>query len=247
MMKINQFIDTTYLKTPLQAKLTESEDLTAVKNCIQEAINQQFKLVMILSNHVQFAKKMVETANANVLIGTVIDFPAGGSSIQNKINEAAFAIAQGADELDFVINYQAFKKKDFQIVIDEILTCTEFCLSKNKTIKWIIEVAALSTSEITAICQLLKQQITTNFSAQNWSRVFVKSSTGFYKTLDDTPNGTTNTTIKLMIDSASPLPIKAAGGVKTYADALTLIAMGVERIGTSNAINLINNQSTEGY
>ena len=68
-----------------------------------------------------------------------------------------------------------------------------------------------------------------------FSKVFVKSSTGFYKTENNEPNGATIPTIKMMLENASPLPVKAAGGVRTYEEAVAMIDLGVKRIGTSGA------------
>jgi len=65
--------------------------------------------------------------------------------------------------------------------------------------------------------------------------VFVKSSTGFYKTEGGKPNGATFEAMEIIKEYASPLAIKAAGGVRTYEDAVKMVAMGVERIGTSSA------------
>ena len=74
---------------------------------------------------------------------------------------------------------------------------------------------------------------------------FVKSSTGFYVTLNNEPNGATVDTIKIMLENASPLPVKAAGGVRSYADAVEMIQLGVQRIGTSGAKAIIDGITTQ--
>ena len=87
-----------------------------------------------------------------------------------------------------------------------------------------------------------------NFSETDLSKIFVKSSTGFYETTDGKPNGATFEGIAIMLDNAGKLPVKAAGGVKTPEDAAKMISMGVKRIGTSSALALIENESSsEGY
>ena len=72
--------------------------------------------------------------------------------------------------------------------------------------------------------------------------MFVKSSTGFYKTADNIPNGATLPTIKLMLENSFPLPVKAAGGVRTYDEAIAMIRLGVKRIGTSSAKAIVTGE-----
>ena len=74
-MNIKQYLDATYLKTAAQAGLSEAENVIVVKNNIQEAIDEQFKLIMLRPNMVSLAKKMITAANSTLQIGTVIDFP----------------------------------------------------------------------------------------------------------------------------------------------------------------------------
>ena len=82
--------------------------------------------------------------------------------------------------------------------------------------------------------------VISNFKEEHYASVFVKSSTGFYKTEDNLPNGATIPTIVMMLENASPLPIKAAGGVRNYQEAQDMIRLGVKRIGTSSAKAIID-------
>ena len=82
---------------------------------------------------------------------------------------------------------------------------------------------------------MIKEVVLNNFDDQAAQKVFVKSSTGFFKTSDNKPNGATFETIKLISENAKPLRIKAAGGVRDYGTALKMISLGVDRIGTSSA------------
>lgn len=240
-MNINSYIDSTYLKTPAEAKISIEEDLKTVRKFIEEAINEEFKLIMIRPNHVAIAKKIVVDSMSNLKIGTVIDFPNGDSSIEKKLTEAQKAINDGADDLDFVCNYIAFKNKNFDLFEAEILKGTAFALQHQKTIKWIIEVAALTNDEIIEISKLIKKIVLNNFKSTDYNFIFVKSSTGFYKTENNLPNGATEQSVKLMLENAFPLPVKAAGGIRNLNEALAMIDLGVKRIGTSNAKNMINN------
>lgn len=247
-MNIKKYLDSTYLKTNIQAGLSEKENEEIARKFIQEAIDESFKLIMIRPDRVALAKKMITTANSKVLIGTVIDFPEGVSSIEKKLKEALQCIQNGADELDYVCNYNAFKSGDITLVTEEILKGTQLGLDNNKVVKWIIEVAALNDLQIAQLSALIKNVIVTNFKEENYNSVFVKSSTGFYATENNLPNGATVSSIKIMLENACPLPVKAAGGVRTYDEAVEMVNLGVKRIGTSGAKAIANGEeSTSQY
>lgn len=245
-MDIKQYLDSTYLKTPSQAGLSETENLEVVKSVIGEAIAERFKLVMIRPEIVAIAKQMAAKAQSKVSIGTVIDFPLGQGTTEAKLAEARQAIEDGADDLDFVLDYESFKSGNVQSVKQQVLECTQLGLKHNKIVKWIIEVAALNDHEIVQLSALVKNVVLSNFDESNYTRVFVKSSTGFYKTRDGIPNGATVSAVKLMLENSYPLPVKAAGGVRTLEEAEQMIALGVKRIGTSSAAAIAAGSSTSG-
>lgn len=234
-MNIRSYLDSTYLKTAQQAGLSEAENTTIVKSFIQEAIEEKFKLIMIRPDKVALAKEMITKAKSPLTIGTVISFPAGTASLDEKYAEASQAIKEGADDLDFVCNYEAFKNEDTATVKKEVLVLTQLGLEHHKTVKWIIEVAALNDTQIIRLTTLIKNTVMSNFRESDYHSVFVKSSTGFYPTKDGLPNGATVPAIIMMIENAAPLPVKAAGGVRTYEEAVQMIRLGVKRIGTSSA------------
>jgi deoxyribose-phosphate aldolase len=243
-MNIKDYLDSTYLKTANQAGISENENTEIVINCIQEAIDERFKLVMIRPEMVALAKKMILKENSKLNIGTVIDFPQGNAPINKKLLEARQAIIDGADDLDFVCNYEAFKKGKINLVKEEILKCTQFGIQNHKIVKWIIEVAALNNQQIIQLSALIKNIVISNFKEENYPSVFVKSSTGFYKTENNRPNGATIPSIIMMLENASPLPVKAAGGVRNYEEAMNMIRLGVKRIGTSSAKAIVSGIST---
>jgi len=245
-MNVKNYLDSTYLKTPQQAGISEKEDINIVNGFVQEAIEEDFKLVMIRPNRVKLAKQIITAAHSKVSVGTVIGFPEGTYSLEEKLAEAQQAINDGADDLDFVCNYEAFKNGNVNLVKNEILEGTKLGLSHHKIVKWIIEVAALNGEQIIQLSALIKNVIIANFKEECYSSVFVKSSTGFYITKNDLPNGATVTSVKMMLENASPLPIKAAGGVKTYEEAIKMIQLGVKRIGTSSAKAIANGQVANG-
>jgi len=241
-MKLIHYLDSTYLKTPQQANLSEEQTQVKIVQLVEEAIAYDFKLVMIRANYISLAKELIANESSNVLVGTVIGFHEGTFSLDEKLIEAQKAIDLGADELDYVTNYEAFKKGNHSLVQEEIIKGTEIGLKNNKVVKWIIEVAALTDDQIAGISKLIKEIVIENFGTQKAKNVFVKSSTGFYKTKEGKPNGATFQSIKIMSENAKPLKIKAAGGVKTKNDALKMITLGVERIGTSSAKQIIDEE-----
>jgi deoxyribose-phosphate aldolase len=247
-MDIKKYLDSTYLKTADQAGLDEKDNVKVVTGFIQEAIDEHFKLIMIRPDMVSLARQMVSDASSNLQIGTVIDFPTGNSTIADKLFEAKKAIQDGADDLDYVCNYEAFKNGDINLVKEGVLKGTQLGIKNNKVVKWIIEVAALNDKEIVQLTALIKNIVVSNFDEKYFVSVFVKSSTGFYKTENNLPNGATIPSIMLMLENATPLPVKAAGGVRTYEEAVAMIKLGVKRIGTSGAKAIANGGDTDiGY
>ncbi len=234
-MNIKSYLDSTYLKTAGQAGISEDENRRVAEKFIREAIDEQFKLIMIRPEYVAMARAMITDARSKLTIGTVIDFPDGRSGVEAKLAEAEQAIADGADDLDFVCNYEAFKNGELALVKDEIRKGTQLGLQHHKIVKWIIEVAALDSQQIVQLSSLIKNLVMTHFKEAQYDQVFVKSSTGFYQTPDGIPNGATRETIIMMLENASPLPVKAAGGVRSYEEAVAMVQLGVRRIGTSSA------------
>jgi deoxyribose-phosphate aldolase len=235
---VREYLDSTYLKTAEQAGLSEEENETVACKFIQEAIDNNFKLIMIRPWMVSTARQMIDAASAGVTVGTVIDFPLGSGGISVKLQEATAAVANGADDLDFVIDYALYKSGEEEGVKAEVLQCTQYGLSKKKIVKWIIESAALEEEQITAVSALIRDIVIANFPERDHRNVYIKSSTGFFKTVDNKPNGATVASIKLMMQSAGPLSVKASGGVKTSEEAVIMIELGVKRIGTSAALNI---------
>lgn len=238
-MKINDYLDSTYLKTPEQSGLSEEQTLQKVWSLTREAIDNQVFAVMIRPEYVRKIKEFVEENHARVKVGTVIGFHEGSTPTEKKLAEARNAIEDGADELDFVINFEVYKAGAIDYVRDEFLNCTKAALDEGKTLKWIIEIAALSDPQIADLTQKLSDWAH-NYFKNDLDRIFVKSSTGFYKTQDGRPNGATVHGIEIMLRHAGGLPVKAAGGVRTAAEAREMISLGVKRIGTSAALALIS-------
>jgi len=241
-MEIKNYLDSTYLKTAFEANLSEIKNLKNVYNCILEAHKYAIYAVMIRPEQVEFAKNLLNYLQSEVKIGTVISFPKGNDSIIEKLSQAKEAIQNGADDLDFVINYSEFKNKNFELVKEEFILGSRLCIENNKTVKWIIETAALTNEEISSICELLSKTAQENFNKNELQNIFLKSSTGYF---ESSPNGATLESIELMLKFGNPLPIKASGGIRSFEDAEKFINLGVKRIGTSNAVSILTNQKFE--
>ena len=247
-MNIAQYLDSTYLKTPEQSGISNEETLQKDKELAQEAIDNGIFAVMIRPDYVAEIKKYIQERNSNVAVGTVIGFHEGTYTIEEKLTEASKAIEDGADELDFVTNYHAYLQGNIDLVKNEFVQCTRLGLDHHKIVKWIIEIAALTDAQIADLTKNIAVWAEENFTENDQSHIFVKSSTGFYETKDGKPNGATFEGIRIMLDNAGKLPVKAAGGVRTPEDAEKMISMGVKRIGTSSALALIKDESaSEGY
>lgn len=247
-MDIKKYLDSTYLKTPSQSGLSEAETEEKVKQIILEAIDNGFYLVMIRPDFVEMARQMIDQAGADVKVGTVIGFPEGTLNYKLKLAEAQKAINDGADELDYVVNYEAFKRGEKDYVKKEVFEGSLLAIHNGKVAKWIIEVAALTDEQIAELTALIRDVVVQTIGMDKASLVFVKSSTGFYQTEDGKPNGATPESIKIMLKNAGELPVKAAGGVRNYDEAVKMVELGVQRIGTSSAKAIADGgEAQEGY
>lgn len=245
-MSIKTYLDSTYLKTPEQAGISNSETLDKVRALANEAMENDIFAVMIRPDYVRSIRELLDENKSTVVLGTVIGFHEGTNDLNEKLREAQKAIADGADELDFVINYEAFKKGEIEKVTEEVEVCTTVTLREGKIVKWIIETAALTDEQIVNLTKLVRDVVLGKIGEEFASKVFVKSSTGFFVTPNGEPNGANEHVIKLMLANAGPLPVKASGGVRNIEEAKKMIELGVKRIGTSSAFAIANGEETTG-
>ena len=237
-VNIASYLDSTYLKTAAEARISQIETKEIVVNSINEAIDANFACIMIRSEFIAIAKELIEKSKSKLKVGTVIDFPFGGSTTEQKIIEAKFAIESGAYDIDYVCDYNAFKRGAFGKFDSDILQGTRLVLGNKKIVKWIIETGALSSDEIKNIAKRISKLVQSNFP-QNANKVFIKTSTGYYGGY-----GATVRDVKAIKSVAGNLPIKASGGMSTLTDCLEMLKAGATRIGTSKAV-FIYNQSLE--
>ncbi|MDP2425841.1 MAG: deoxyribose-phosphate aldolase [Candidatus Izemoplasmatales bacterium] len=218
-MNINQTIDHTYLKA--------FGTLKDIDQLIEEAKTYQFKSVCINPTYVKYAAKALE--KTNVLVCTVIGFPLGANTTETKVFETLNAIANGAKEIDMVINIGECKMGHYDYIENEIKAVVK--AAAGLVVKVIIETCYLTKEEIKEVSKVVAKANAT----------FIKTSTGFGT------NGATVEDVKLMKEFASPLEVKASGGVRTKADFDLMIEAGATRIGTSNGIAIIQGQTGSGY
>lgn len=242
---LKDYIDATFLSTSKQLKCKKEELIQKNIDFTLEIIPYNVKALMIRPNMLKYIKPILLEKKSLTLLGTVIDFPKGNKGLEYKLKKAKKAIENGADELDFVVDYKGFQKNNISDFLEEIVVCTKFVLENKKTIKWIIETAALKPNEIVRITALIKNTLVSKFKENQFEFIFIKSSTGYYQTKNNKPSGATLEAITLMLENVTPLKVKASGGIKTKEIALKYIKMGVSRIGTSSTIFLLNNKEIE--
>tara|TARA_R110001592_G_scaffold152414_1_gene379916 strand:- start:20028 stop:20834 length:807 start_codon:yes stop_codon:yes gene_type:complete len=242
---LSSYMDSTYLKTPEQAGIDEEETDVIVFDTIKDAIDHNMKLVMLRPEYVKSAREFIDDKGANVLVGTVIGFPKGDNSLGEKFDEAIQAIEDGVDELDYVVNYKAFKKGDLDTIKKEVSEGTAIGIDAGKSVKWIIESAALSDDEISNLTSLIRDVVVQTVGPEKANNVFVKTSTGFYKAEDDRPIGATPEAVSLMKSNSGPLQVKASGGIYSIEDAEKMINAGATRLGTSAAKDIMKGNKIE--
>ena len=187
-----------------------------IKQVIDDGIKYQTASVCIPP---AFVKRAVSYAEGKVKICTVIGFPNGYNTTAVKIAETEDAIANGADEIDMVINIGELKAGNYDYVHREISAIKRVCVQK--TLKVIVETCLLTKDEIVKTCEIV-----TSADAD-----FIKTSTGF------STGGATIEDVKLMLENVGEgVKVKASGGISGLADAQEFIELGAHRLGTSRVV-----------
>lgn len=220
-MPINQYIDHTLLKP----ESTQEQ----IDHLLSEAVEYQFASVCVNPTWVAHCAKTL--AGTGVKVCTVVGFPLGANTSSVKAFETKDAIANGADEIDMVINVGQLKSGQYEVVKADIRAVVE--ASQDKLVKVIIETCLLTNDEKVKACQL----------AVSAGADFVKTSTGF------SVAGATVEDIVLMRETVGPnIGVKAAGGARSYEDAEAFIEAGATRIGTSSGVAIVSGETViEGY
>ena len=207
--------------------LTQQATWEEIKQICDDAMEYGTASVCIPPSYVKQAQEYVQDKMA---VCTVIGFPNGYMTTKTKEFETKDAIANGADEIDMVINIGWVKDKKFDCVEEEIRTLKAAC--GDKILKVIIETCLLTDEEKKEMCRVV-----TRVGAD-----YIKTSTGFSKA------GATFADIELFAANIGPnVKMKAAGGISSMADAEKFLELGADRLGTSRIIKLVKNQEASGY
>jgi deoxyribose-phosphate aldolase len=198
--------------------LSPSATSSDIETLCQQAHRHGFKAVCVNSSQVPHAARLLR--DSAVLTCSVVGFPLGAMDPQAKAYEAVVAVEQGADEIDMVQNIGALKEQNGEYLLNDM----EGVVRCGARIKVILETCLLTPDEIITACK----------TAEKAGAHFVKTSTGF------STGGATVSDVSLMKKTVPRLRVKAAGGIKTFQDAVKMIEAGADRIGASRGIDIIS-------
>lgn len=207
--------------------LTQGATWEEIRKICDDAVAYGTASVCIPPSYVKQAKEYVGDKMA---VCTVIGFPNGYMTTKTKEFETKDALANGADEIDMVINIGWVKDQKYDCIEEEIRTLKAAC--GEKILKVIIETCLLTDEEKIRMCQAV-----TNAGAD-----YIKTSTGFSKA------GATFADVELFAKHVGPdVKIKAAGGISSMDDAEKFLNLGASRLGTSRIVKLVKNEAASGY
>ncbi len=219
MLNLNKYIDHTVLKA--EASVADIKKLCA------EARKYNFATVFVNPSYVELAAKLLK--GSGVKVGCAIGFPLGATTTDVKVMEAMQAVANGAQEIDMVINVGAVKSKNYKYVENDI-KCVVKAVSPIG-VKTILETCLLTNEEKVKVAKIAKK-------VGAW---FVKTSTGF------STGGATVEDIKLLRKTVGPkMGVKASGGIRDYKTAMAMIKASANRIGTSAGVKIVTELDKTG-
>ncbi len=216
------------LKTVDHTLLAPDSTWEQIKTILDDGMKYKTASACIPASFVKAAK---EYCGKELAICTVIGFPTGYSTTAVKVAETADAVANGADEIDMVINIGWAKEGKYDLILEEIKAIKKAC--NGKLLKVIIETCLLTDEEKTEMCRVVSDS----------GADFIKTSTGFSKA------GATFHDIEIFAANVAPhVKIKAAGGISSLEDAEKFIGLGADRLGTSRIVKIVKNTDTgSGY
>lgn len=206
--------------------LTQTATWDEIRQILDDAMKYEAASACIPASYV---KRSAEYVEGKLPICTVIGFPNGYSTTAVKVFETKDAIANGADEIDMVINIGDLKDKKYEEIEDEIRQIHEAC--DGRILKVIIETCLLTEEEKIKMCEIV-----TKAGAE-----YIKTSTGF------STAGATFADVELMrTHIGKDVKVKAAGGISSFDDADEFIRLGAERLGTSRLVKIMKNSPDAG-
>ena len=177
-----------------------------------------------------YVKQAKEYMGDKCKVCTVIGFPNGNYTTATKVYETKDALANGADEIDMVINVGMLKAGEYDYVLNEIKAIKEAC--GDHILKVIIETCLLTDEEKIKMCEIVTAS----------GADYIKTSTGF------STAGATFADVELFAKHVGPnVKIKAAGGISSMADAEKFMELGASRLGTSRIVKIVKNEAGSGY
>ena len=205
--------------TAVKPSVTRSD----VEKLCRDALHYGFGAVCVNPVYVKFASQLLK--GSEVKVCSTVGFPFGATLPEIKAFEALKVLEDGAQELDMVINLSALKSGDYDAVKNDIVSVVNVKrVDSNVIVKVIIETNLLTDEEKAVACKLAKEA----------GADFVKTSTGFFG------KGATVEDVRLMRRTVGEkMGVKAAGGIRSYEDAVAMIEAGANRIGTSTAVQII--------
>ena len=197
-----------------------------IEKLCEEAKKYVFASVCVNPTWVKYSAELL--AGTDVKVCTVIGFPLGASTSAVKAFETKDAIANGAGEIDMVINIGALKNGEYDVVRDDIKAVVD--AANGTLVKVIIETCLLTDEEKVKACELSVEA----------GADFVKTSTGF------STGGATAEDIALMRKTVGPdLGVKASGGVRNLEDMKNMIDNGATRIGASSGVAIMEGLTSQ--
>lgn len=211
---LNKYIDHTLLKPEAGEK--------EISQLIDEAVKFNFASVCVNGCFVaEAAEKLMGTG---IKVAAVVGFPLGAMSPSAKLAETHDALANGAQEIDTVINIGALKDECYDFVLSELKAQAELCHQYSAILKVIIETCLLTEDEIVKACHLVMDS----------GADFIKTSTGF------STGGATIDDVKQMKNIIGKnIKLKASGGIRTFDDAVKFIEAGADRLGCSASVAIM--------
>lgn len=198
-----------------------------IRQICDDAMQYQTASVCIPPSYVKQASEYVQ---GSVSVCTVIGFPNGYMTTKVKEFETRDAIANGASEIDMVINVGWLKDKKYDLITEEIRILKAVC--GDKILKVIIETCLLEEEEKIKMCEIVTEA----------GADYIKTSTGF------SSGGATFEDVELFARHVGPqVKIKAAGGITSMEDARRFLKLGADRLGTSRIIKLLKKEEASGY
>jgi len=206
--------------TLLKAEATEQQILTLC----DEAAAHGFCAVCVNGRWVSTAADRLH--DSTVKVAAVVGFPLGAETTKIKVAQAKEAVHAGADEIDMVADLAAIIQGDDRYLLRQLQAVLNVCRSMRPPVvlKVIIETAALTTDQKILACR----------AAEQVGVDFIKTSTGLHPA-----GGATVEDVRLLKETAPRCKVKAAGGIRTAADAIAMLEAGAERIGTSRAVQIV--------